>query len=293
MRKVPPSQVVAGHPDYDVLALLAKEIEVRLGSQPSDAFVGVMIEAIEFVLDPVRTGRTSIADLDNVEKTFVGLKIEHYIRDLLDAPKGIRDLILAGRDVDIKNTVSNSWSWMVPPETYRGAEPVILLSADEKERKSWMGLMLSRDEYLGAPNRDKKRGILSGAYQNIFWLAAGADWPKSRWEGLDMKRFRDLRKIKIGKNRAAQFFMENERRVTHRSVLLALLHDQKDPMKRLRINGGAPDILIKKNVALLSGRYNGALAKKLGFDLANDEWVAVSPKTTNEISILRDAGELK
>lgn len=292
MRKLLVSSVVRGHPDFALLDILAVEVAHRLGSRPSDAFVEIMLEAIEFVLDPVRTGRTTIAELDNVEKTFVGLKIEHYFRDLLDAPKGVRDLELLGHDVDIKNTVSKSWSWMIPPETFRDEEPVLLLAADEEERKSWLGLMLARHEYLGAPNRDGKRGVLSSAYPNILWLAAGAEWPKSRWFGLDMGRFRELRRIKIGKFRAAEFFIENERRVTHRNVLVALLFDQKDPMKRLRANGGAPDVLAPQGIALLSGRYNGPLAKKLGFDLTVDEFVAIKPDTFAELSELRAAGEL-
>lgn len=291
MRKVPPSRIEPGHPDFEVLARFAREIEARLGSRPIDAFVVAMLEAIEFVLDPVRTGRTRIADLDNVEKTFVGLKIEHYIRDLLDAPKDVRDLKLLGHDVDIKNTVSRSWSWMIPPESYRDAEPVILLAADEDERASWMGLMLCREEYLGAPNRDGKRGVLSAAYPNILWLAAGVGWPKSRWEGLDMKRFRELRQIKIGKKRAARFFLENDRRITHREVLVALLFDQKDPMKRLRRNGGAPDILLPKGVMLLSGRYNAPLALELGFTLLPEEFVAVSVRSETEARIFERAAE--
>lgn len=263
-----------------------------MGARPADAFVRVMTEAIEFVLDPVRTGRTLIADLDNVEKTFVGLKIEHYIRDLLDAPKGVRDLELLGHDVDIKNTVSRSWSWMIPPETYRAEEPVILLAADEDERRSWMGLMLARDQYLGAPNRDGKRGVLASAYSNILWLSPGVGWPKSRWAGLDMKRFRELRQIKVGKVRAAMFFAENQRRITHRSVLVTLLFDQQDPMKRLRANGGAPDVLLPKGIALLSGRYNAPVAKHFGFDLGTDEFVALTPANAEELALLQVTGEL-
>lgn len=292
MRKVPPSLVLPGHPDHVFLDRLAREIAGRLGTRPADAFVGAVIEAIEFVLDPIRTGRTTLSELDNVEKTFIGLKIEHFVRDLLDAPKGVRDLTLLDHDVDIKNTVSRSWSWMIPPETYREEEPVILLAADEDERKSWMGLMVAREAYLGAPNRDGKRGVLSSAYANILWLASGVAWPPNRWAGLDMKRFRELRQIKIGRRRAAMFFLENDRRITHRTVLAALLFDQKDPMKRLRANGGAPDVLRPLGVALLSGRYDAPLARKLGFQLATDDFVAVKPRSDEELNLLRNAGDL-
>ncbi|WP_143276812.1 hypothetical protein [Brevundimonas diminuta] len=90
MRKVPPSLVLPDHPDHVFLERLASEIDKRLGARPADAFVGAVVEAIEFVLDPIRTGRTTLSELDNVEKTFIGLKIEHFVRDLLDADVPLR-----------------------------------------------------------------------------------------------------------------------------------------------------------------------------------------------------------
>jgi len=62
-----------------------------------------------------------VNELDNVEKTFIGLKLEHFMRDMLDVPKGLRDLKIAGLDVGIKNTVGGNWSF--PLETYRSSEP--------------------------------------------------------------------------------------------------------------------------------------------------------------------------
>lgn len=168
MPVVPPSLVRPGHPDYEELSTIALEVQRRLGFSVYGTVASLVLEAVEFVLDPVRTGRTRLAQLDNVEKTFIGLKTEHFIRDLLDAPKGVRDLELAGRDVDVKNTVGRSWSWMIPPETYRNEEPCLLLAADEENRRAWMGLIIARASYLGAPNRDMKRGLLAGAYQNIL-----------------------------------------------------------------------------------------------------------------------------
>ena len=252
-----------------------------------DAFAALIVQAIEFVLDPVRTGRTSISALDNVEKTFIGLKVEHFLRDLLDAPKGVRDLEIAGHDVDIKNTVSRSWNWMIPPETFRAEEPVLLIAADEDARVAWMGLLKARDAYLGSPNRDGKRKVLSKAYGNILWLAPGLAWPPNRWVGLDMARFRQLRTVRGGTIRAAAFFSENLRRVTHREILVALLFDQKDPMKRLRGNGGARDLLRPQGIALLSGKYDAPLARRLGYELSAEEHISIAPLTTEELELLR------
>jgi hypothetical protein len=292
MSKLNPSSVGPGHPDYDVLIVIADAIAIATRKRPQEAFSLLTLEAIEFVLDPVRTGRTTLSELDNVEKTFIGLKIEHFLRDMLDAPKGVRDLVIAGHDVDVKNTVSTPWAWMIPPETFRNEEPVVLIAANETERKAWMGLMVTRDGYLGKPNRDGKRGILTPAYANILWVAPAIDWPPNRWREIDMARFRELRNIRGGSRRAATFFAENQRKIIHRKVVQALLHDQDDPMKRLRGNHGARDLLAPTGVALLSGTRDGPLLRTFGYELTGQEFMAVSAQTADEAERLRLAKKI-
>lgn len=271
-----PSIVVTGHDDFELLSQIEAEIRRRIPDDISGKLGELVVDALEFVLDPVRTGRTKIAELDNVEKTFIGLKVEHFVRDLLDAPKGIRDLKLAGHDVDVKNTVRTPWAWMIPPETYRLEEPCLLIAASENTRRAAMGLIVARNEYLGAPNRDKKRGIKTGAHKDILWLATEVPWPGDRWAGIDMARFRELRKIKGGSKRAAQFFEENLRKPIHRSVVQALLFDQHDYMKRLRENKGARDILKPRGILLLSGLYDRQVIERLGVPpVRNNELIAV------------------
>ncbi len=232
-------------------------------------------DAIDFVIDPVRTARTRIRDLDNVEKTFVGLKVEHYFRDLLDVPKGLRDLVIDGLDVDVKNTVGTTW--MIPPETYKNSDPCLLIATAEEDGRCWLGLLVARPEYLNAPNRDQKCSVSSGAFEHILWLADGIRFPCSRWEGLDMERFRALRKVKGGTRRAADFFRENLGRPVHRTIVQALLFDQDDYMKRLRGNGGARDLLRRNGISLLSGAYDAERVAELGLPpIARDEMMAVS-----------------
>lgn len=106
-----------------------------------------------------------------------------------------------------------------------------------------------------------------------------------------MVRFRELRAtVKTGSDRAAAFFRENLDRPTHRSVVTALLHDQHDPLKRLRGGGGARDKLRGEGVALLSKHYGGALARALGRPIKEDEFVAIRPSTLQEAEHLRSAG---
>jgi hypothetical protein len=211
-------------------------------------FPDVVREAVDYVIDPVRTARTSVAELDNVEKTFIGLKVEHFVRDLLDVPKGARDLAIDGTNVDVKNTIGRTW--MIPRETYRENGICLLIKIDDVARRCWLGLIVARKKYLGAANRDKKRSVSREGMRHIHWLLEGADFGASEWEGLDMVRFRELRSLDPGVTRAATFFEENLGRRVSRRVVQALLHDQKDPMKRLRGNGGAKDVLRPRGIEL-------------------------------------------
>ena len=281
------TQLAETHPDYPALSALRDEIAARAGGLDilTVRFPELVRDAVDFVLDPVRTARTRLHELDNVEKTFIGLKLEHFVRDMLDVPKGLRDLEINGVDVDIKNTVGGNWS--IPQETYRNSEPCLLMAVDEDTHQCYLGLIIAKLEYLhgGLGNRDTKRGVSSAGFENILWLVNGEPFRQSRFIGLDMDRFRELRKTLEGNMRAAQFCRENLRRVMHRDVIQALLFDQYDYMKRLRTNGGAPDTLRREKIAILIGTYkkDRLAAERLGFpDLKRDEMVAVAPQSRQE-----------
>jgi len=265
------------HPDYEIISRLRRGLLKQVGSlqQLESELPQLLQDAIDFVIDPVRTARTKISDLDSVEKTFIGLKIEHFLRDYLDVPKGIRDLVIDGIDVDVKNTIANTWT--IPPETYGTEDPVLLIAVAQDDGVFSLGLMVARRKYLtSAKNRDAKLSVSAQGKKNIHWLVERAELPKSRWQYIDMQRFRDIRKIWGGTRRAVIFFTENIDRIVHRHIVEALLHDQKDYMKRLRKNGGARDKLSEVGIELLSGAYDSARIQELGLSpIAADEFVAL------------------
>jgi hypothetical protein len=155
-----------------------------------------------------------------------------------------------------------------------------------------MGLMLAKEANLTpSQNRDAKRGTSAASRDSILWIVQDMPWPRSRWMGLNMKRFRELRKIPGGSKRMATFFRENLDRPIHRSVLLALLHDKDDPMRRIRGNSGARDILPREGIALLS-KYDRPLLAALGLTIEDDEFIALRPETPEQIEILRNAGKI-
>jgi Restriction endonuclease NaeI len=111
-----------------------------------------------------------------VERTFIGLKVEHRLRHLLRVPRGKHDLVIGGMDVDVKNTIGNSW--MIGPEIFRHEAPCIPTKINDTKRLCSLGLIVARREYLGAPNRDEKRSILKSAFENILWLIPEAQYPQ-------------------------------------------------------------------------------------------------------------------
>jgi hypothetical protein len=284
------SLVVPGHPDYEMLSKIRDSIVAKAGTleRLQQAFPILIREAVDFVLDPVRTARTKIAELDSVEKTFIGLKVEHFVRDFLDVPKGLRDVQIDGIDIDIKHTVKDAWT--IPPESFRNNEPCLLIRTNEATHTSSLGIFLAHLTNLNpSDNRDAKKATSAASRSNILWIIERADYPKSRWTDIDMFRFREIRKIRGGKKRAVLFFSENLRRPIHRIVIHSLLL-QHDYMKRLRKNGGARDVLRQKEIALLSGLYDSEILNRLNISGVDKEhMIAVSPGSSLERRMLKKA----
>lgn len=266
------------HQDFQILARIRTEIERKAGGPDrlKEELPNLIKNAVDFVIDPVRTGRTTMEELDKVEKTFIGLKVEHFLRDWLDVPKGLsRDLRIDGLEVDIKNTIGSTW--MIPVETYWDEEPCLLIATAKFDGRCWLGLVVAREAYLGGENRDRKRSITEAGRRNILWLVEDVPYLPSRWVELDMKRFRELRSVDGGTKRAAMFFRENVGKVIHRSVIEALLHDQYDYMKRVRGSGGARDVLEPEGILVLNGtkKKDRAIALANGVKLLSDESIAL------------------
>lgn len=268
------------HPDFAALQRLREALVAKARGEERLVlkFPELVRDAIEYVIDPIRTGRTTIRELDNVEKTFVGLKVEHFIRDFLDVPKGIRDLVIDGDNVDVKNTIAKSWT--IPKETYDEDGPCLLIAVADDTGRCSLGLMLARRAYLGAENRDRKRQVTVAGRRNIMWLIDSQPFPQSAWAAFDMGRFRELRSVTPGALRAAAFFEENLDKVVNRRVVQSLLFDQKDYMKRLRGNGGARDLLAPKGIELLSGIFDqDALLQRCISGVGADDFIAVRSST--------------
>lgn len=180
---------------------------------------------------------------------------------------------------------------MIPREAV--GHPCILISANEKTAKCSFGLVVIQEDILTAgSNQDKKKTISASGLSSVHWLLRNKDYPKNFWEGVSPQILRTVTGSRGGSERLAEMFRLFERRPISREVILALA-PQKDTLKRLRKNGGARDRLVKEGIALLSGKYHGALIERLDLPRCNpDEFISIRPRRPADIQLLREAGEL-
>lgn len=292
-KNYPKSSVRVGHPDFAELKPIFDALVCADTTSPiTEQFSELCRVAVDYVLDPIRTGRTTIHELDKNEKSFIGLKIEHAIIDHFGFPRGVKyDMRVGEAEVDIKNSIATGWA--IPRETYTYEGVCLIAAFDESKWKSWLGLMKCRDEYLGKKNQDAKRGIPVSSFEHVMWLAEGVPLAPSKWDEVDVKLLRKLRAVvKTGNERARLFFESHTNIKLHRDVVHALLYDQLDYMKRIRGNGGARDLLGPAGIAIVSGHWLSERELMNEFGLARVTKLhiaALEPRNLNEADLLKGA----
>ncbi len=292
-KTIPPSLVKPGHPDYDMAVRIEAEILRRAkGPEKFRATLPTLVrQALDDVIDNLRTGRRTVAELEKTEKAYIGTRVEILVRDYLDLPKGKLDLRLDGLDVDIKNTIGNNW--MIGAEIL--GMPCILVASDEGRHFCYFGIIIARPEYLTAkPNRDAKRGVNAAGFQHIYWMLREEPYPPSFWAGVEEEVAEHILDFEGcgGTERIRRLFTEVQRRPVPREVIAGVAR-QRDFMKRLRRNGGARDHLVKQGIALLSGNVHAGLIKELGLpQCESDEFISLSPETEVELEALLRGGHL-
>lgn len=245
-------------------------------------------KAIDEVIDSSRTGRFTVDELEKTEKTYLGTKVEIFLRNWLRFPKGkVLDLLIDGTEVDVKNTMGNNW--MIPIEAV--GLPCLLVKTDEKLARFSIGLIVARPSNLRpGVNRDGKKGISSAGQQNIQWLLRDAQYPQNIWNNFSTEVRAKIMQAGSGTKRVDALFRYVQEKPISRSHVLAVA-PQKDAMKRLRKNGGARDSLAKDGIALLSGNYDKDLISALKLaPCEKGEFISYTPKTERERSLLKKKG---
>lgn len=265
----------SSHQDYETLAPLVDTI-LRCGKgfeKFSDHIPRLIRQICDEVIDAPRTNRFLITELEKTEKTYIGTKVEILVRRYLGLPKGqILDLSIGGVEADIKMTTARAW--MIPRECV--GHPALLFRASEKRARCDVGIIVCHQEYLSqGQNQDRKRTIRAAHFQDIWWILNDRPYPENFWQILPADERIAIMKGRSGKKRLAALFEKvRERPITRFQV--ESVAQQQDPLKRIRVNGGARDILAPKGIELLSGAYHQARICELGLaPIRKDEFISI------------------
>jgi len=254
-----------------------------------DRFPLVIRQGLDEVIDPARSKRFLVEELESTEKTYIGTKLEILLRNFLGFPRGHRlDFLIDGIEVDVKNTVGNAW--MIPPEAIDA--PCILIRSDEKDARCWLGLVMARKRHVSkAGNRDAKHSISKGN-ERIRWILNEVPYPKNFCQGVPIEVRGSIVNEAAASKRVAALFRQFQSTVIDKSVIVGI-GGRQDPMKRARKNGGAPDILGREGIAVLCGTYDSKLIAELGLpSCGRGEFLSFKPRTADQVIMLREAGKL-
>lgn len=279
--------------DAKLLAHIELELRrtIRSGDDDLQGVTAQLIRrAIDEVIDAPRTGRLTLIDCEKTEKTYLGTKIEILFRQAIGQPKGeALDLSIAGIDVDIKHSIARSW--MIPGEAL--GKVCLLINENERTALFSMGLLVCRVENLtSGGNRDKKLQVSRTGMSQIRWLVDQKPYPRNIWQEFDPDLLARVRSHRGGAARLAELFRNMLFTPIPRSAIPAVA-PQLDPLKRVRANGGARDILKPEGIAVLWGSYDKQVIARLNLPpIFSDEFMSVRPRTDSEAMILMDAGHL-
>lgn len=128
----------------------------------------VIREAMDYVIDAEKMGRTRLAEAEKAEKTIFGMKVEAYLGHEFSWDRGNKlDFYVADVEFDSKATIGKTW--MIPPEAF--GEICLLTRIDEKNDFFQAGLLRANlDMLTPGSNQDKKKSISATGKRHIQWL---------------------------------------------------------------------------------------------------------------------------
>ena len=284
-RIVPDSLVAQGHSDFEILTEIERLILRQTGGVPAlvEKYPPLLRETIDDVIQTARTGRRSYGDLEKTEKTYIGTRVEIFLRAMLKVKHGdILDLKLDNHEVDVKHTMASDW--MIPREAINHV--CILSAADERRAVCFLGLVVARPEYLRNSNNQDKKGSLSAeAFSHIRWLLKDLPYPPNFWSTIPHSAVEWIFGGPTGNERVRRLFREAQDRPIGRQVVEAVAQ-QKDPIRRVRADGGGGtrDQLAAEGIMLLSGDTDAPLIEALQLPkLGEGEYMSHKVRSEEEV----------
>lgn len=284
--------MLPSHPDFPVVSHVANAIVRAAGGSIlfSAQIKSLLRNALDEVIDAPRTSRFTLDEIEKTEKTYIGTKVENLVRSWLGFPRGHLDMQVDGFEVDIKNTISSTWT--IPPEAI--GHPCLLIRCDEVRALCWVGVILITQDKLNIGlNRDRKTTIQAAiARESTLWLVNGEPYPPNFWLHVAPDARRHIMEPRGGTERLARLFRAIQRIPISR-VLVQSVAQQDDYMKRIRRNGGARDLLAPERIAILWGQKDRGLIEFCGLpEVGADSFISVMPQTQEQYQVLREAGHI-
>jgi hypothetical protein len=192
--------------------------------------------AVDEVVDPVRSGRWSVSQLEQPEKTVIGIRVENILRMELGLPRATHlDVIVDGTNVDIKFTINTNWT--IPPEA---EDELCLLTRFNVEAVSVSaGLLRTTAANLNTGrNRDGKRSINADGRSAIRWIIQ-EQAPQQSLVGflgtIDAETRAEITDPAIGaQQRVNRLFQRYKNRLIPETVVQAIALGHVDWQRRLR-----------------------------------------------------------
>lgn len=274
---------IAGSPPPDDasiaarMALVKQDLFRHAGGEGSFAakLGDILRAAVDYVIDAPTLSRYSVDELEPDEKTAAGKRIERLIRFHFKIQRGKKlDITLAGEDVDIKTTMGKNW--MFSKSSHDRIN--LLIAYDEEAATFSVGLAFVREDQLNPiPNRDKKSTLSRRHKANISWILKDQPYKPNLLAHLPEAKLKKITSQKTGLSRVFELFRIVQGSAIPRHVICSVAN-QKDPMRRVRSNGGARDVLWAEQILVLSGTYkcDSEIANRaLRISLQKDEMLAL------------------
>lgn len=227
---------------------------------------GVIRATLDQLYDGQATGRYRWDQLHKTEKTHYGTLIEINMQRHFRFDDGeYLDFSIAGDDVDCKFS-QRKGGWMIPTEA-RNRLCLVMWADDTKSRWS-MGLVRANESWLrhGA-NKDKKTSFLAEHLKKVRWLFDEAPLPENLLLHLPESTRERILAADSGSQRINELLRSVQHRIISRTTILTVAQ-QKDPMKRIRGNGGARSALSPEGILILGHYSNHAkIAEGLGLPI--------------------------